>query len=156
MAAVSTRRRPDLVQRVEIVNEEKSAGGIVMGDEGLLMIKVKNLEGSVVWTFPKGHLEGQETAEEAARREVLEETGWSCRVTGLLGDVHYRFYRNGVPVRKTVSWFYMAPESRTGECDPEEVLDCRWAPLAEASTLVVYKSDRQILAMLKKKKEIGA
>ena len=134
-----------------VPGEEVSAGGIVLGPEGLLMIKVRNLEDNVVWTFPKGHLEAGETPQQAALREVLEETGWKCRVIGDLGEVRYKFKRDLRPVNKTVHWFYMTPEDRPGRPDPDEVLDCRWYPLPEASSLVVYKSDKMILSLLKKK-----
>lgn len=133
--------------------EEVSAGGIVMGPDGLLMIKVKNLEGSVLWTFPKGHVEAGETPTDAALREVLEETGWKCRVIGRLGEVRYKFKRDFRWTHKVVHWFYMAPETRLGRSDPDEVLDCRWYSLSEAAGLVEYKSDKSILAMLKKKTE---
>jgi diadenosine hexaphosphate hydrolase (ATP-forming) len=72
-----------------------SAGGVVMGHAGVLLIKVKNLQGQVVWTFPKGHLEPGETAEEAALREVEEETGWRCKILGPLLDVEYRLCAAG-------------------------------------------------------------
>ena len=55
---------------------EISAGGIVTGPRGLLLIKVENLDRRVVWTFPKGHLEGAERPDAAALSEVREETGW--------------------------------------------------------------------------------
>src|SRR5262245_15163023 len=61
--------------------QEVSAGGIVQRDGELLLVKVKNLKGQVVWTFPKGHIEKGETLEQTAEREVLEETGWRCQVS---------------------------------------------------------------------------
>ena len=131
--------------------EEAAAGGIVLGADGVLMIKVRNLEGRVVWTFPKGRLEPGETPEQAALREVYEETGWQCRILDKLGEVRYQFQRDLHPTRKTVYWFHMVPEKRTGESDPEEVLDTRWYSLAQAAALVVYPSDKKIMTLLQKK-----
>ncbi len=128
---------------------EVSAGGVVLGAEGLLLVKVKNLESQVVWTFPKGHLEKGETPEDAALREVLEETGWKCRILSRLGDVHYRFTRELATLKKTVHWYRMEPLERTSACDPEEILDCRWYTLREAAELLVYKSDKKIMTLLK-------
>ncbi len=130
---------------------EVSAGGVVLRENEVLLVKVRNLQGEVVWTFPKGHLEAGETARQAALREVKEETGWTCRVDRPFTQVHYRFSRQGRLVQKTVHWFLMSPLSLDGESDPREILDCRWFPLREAADLVVYKSDRQIMARLRKK-----
>ncbi|MBL8024567.1 MAG: NUDIX hydrolase [Elusimicrobia bacterium] len=138
---------PDTSRPLE---REVSAGGVVMGPAGVLLIKVKNKQGHVVWTFPKGHLEKGETAETAALREVLEETGWRCRILGPLMDVEYPFTRKGKVVMKTVHWFRMEALDRTGEWDPEEVIDCRWSSLFEAKSLVTYGSDIKILERIGK------
>ena len=129
---------------------EVSAGGLVLDGGRVLMVKVRNLQGRVIWTFPKGHLENAETPEEAAVREVREETGWQCRVEKPLGEAHYRFQRNEQTVSKTVHWFLMSPGGKTGTFDPEEVLECRWADRAEAESSVVYPSDRELMQRLKK------
>jgi diadenosine hexaphosphate hydrolase (ATP-forming) len=129
---------------------EVSAGGVVVGHAGLLLIKVRNAQGHVVWTFPKGHLEKGETPEAAALREVQEETGWRCTVVGPLMDVEYSFTRDGKTVLKTVHWFRMEAEDRVGEWDQEEVLDCRWCLLAEAKNLVTYPSDIKIIERISK------
>lgn len=129
---------------------EVSAGGVVMGHAGLLLIKVKNLQGQVVWTFPKGHLEKGETIEAAAIREVEEETGWRCRILGPLLNVEYPFTREKRRVMKTVHWFRMEALDRVGEWDPDEVLDCRWCLLQEAKSLVTYPSDIKIIDRISK------
>jgi 8-oxo-dGTP pyrophosphatase MutT (NUDIX family) len=130
--------------------KEVSAGGVVSGPEGLLLIKVENLQGSVLWTFPKGHLEAGETAEQAALREVLEETGWRCRTIAPFFEARYSFRHNGKRVDKTVHWFRMEPVEKVGVSDPDEIIDCRWFPMAEAKDLLVYKSDLEIMARLEK------
>ena len=132
------------------VAREVSAGGVVMGHAGLLLIKVKNLQGQVVWTFPKGHLEKGETIEAAAIREVEEETGWRCRILGPLLNVEYPFTREKRRVMKTVHWFRMEALDRVGEWDPDEVLDCRWCLLQEAKSLVTYPSDIKIIDRISK------
>lgn len=135
-----------------ILRREVSAGGVVEGPEGFLMIRVRNLEGRELWTFPKGHLEPGETPAEAAGREVLEETGWRCRVLSPLLDVRYQFKRGGEPIDKVVHWFRMAPEMKAGAPDPEEVLEAAWCDLAEVARRVTYPSDRDILKILEGEK----
>lgn len=51
----------------------RSAGGIVLGDSGTIVLVAQ--QGQTLWGFPKGHVESGETDEEAARREIEEETG---------------------------------------------------------------------------------
>jgi 8-oxo-dGTP pyrophosphatase MutT (NUDIX family) len=132
-------------------DRETSAGGVVLQEDSVLLVKVENLQGLIVWTFPKGHLEKGETAAQAALREVREETGWLCRIKKPFGQVRYFFQRNGRLVNKTVRWFLMEPLEKKGESDPNEILDCRWFPLPEAADLLVYKSDREIMGKLKKR-----
>ncbi|MBI5241129.1 MAG: NUDIX domain-containing protein [Elusimicrobia bacterium] len=126
--------------------KEVSAGGLVVRDGKVLMVKVENLEGEVRWTFPKGHLEAGEGPRQAALREVEEETGWACRVRVALATARYRFLRDGREVSKQVKWYLMAPLRRTGSRDPGEILAVRWAPLESARRLVSYPSDVALLA----------
>lgn len=128
---------------------EVSAGGVVRRPGELLLVKVRNLQGLVVWTFPKGHLEAGETAEQAAVREVREETGWTCRIKAPLYEARYTFRREGKPVQKSVHWFTMDAVERVGACDPDEILECRWTPMEQAEELIVYESDKHIMELLK-------
>ncbi|MGQ0644223.1 MAG: NUDIX hydrolase [Elusimicrobiota bacterium] len=130
--------------------KEVSAGGVVRRGGELLLVKVKNLKGDIVWTFPKGHLEEGETPEQAALREVMEETGWRCETERPYLKVRYFFQREGRLVHKTVHWFLMRPLGLEGACDPDEILECRWTPQREAEALLSYDSDRKIMAGLKR------
>ncbi len=113
------------------------------------MVKVRNLEGVEVWTFPKGHLEDGETSEIAAVREVLEETGYECDIIKPFEKVQYFFQREDVLVKKFVTWFLMKPIGKTGVHDPEEIMETEWVSFAEATQRAKYKSDQQLLAKLK-------
>ncbi len=127
---------------------EYSAGGVVQDGAALLMVRVQNLEGKVVWTFPKGHIEKRESAQQAALREVEEETGYACEVMKPLERVQYYFQRDGQTTKKTVTWFLMKPLSKTGSHDTEEILETEWVSLAEARQRVTYKSDKKLLLKL--------
>jgi 8-oxo-dGTP diphosphatase len=127
------------------VLEEISAGGLVAREGRLLMVKVTNLQGEVVWTFPKGHLEAGEGSRQAALREVEEETGWACRIRQPLTTARYRFLRNGREVAKQVRWYLMAPLKKVGSRDGEEVMAVRWVALADAAKLLRYPSDLELL-----------
>jgi len=126
------------------VVRERSAGGILLDGERVLLIKTKNLKGEEVWTFPKGLIEPGETPERTALREVLEETGFEAEIMRPLGEVTYWFVRDGKRVKKTVHWFLMRPLRRVK--DPDwEVEAVEWVPLEEAEKRLRYKSDRELL-----------
>jgi ADP-ribose pyrophosphatase YjhB (NUDIX family) len=125
---------------------EKSAGGLVERAGRLLLVKVRNLSGDIVWTLPKGHLEAGETAQQAALREVAEETGWTCRIKGKLPTAAYFFRRGRRLVSKRVLWFLMKPEKKTGVRDPEEILAVRWFSAKSAAEKLRYPSDLKLLA----------
>ncbi len=126
--------------------KEYAAGGVVEKNGKILLVKVTNLQGKVVWTLPKGHLEKGETPLKAALREVEEETGWKCRSTGPLALIRYRFNRNGRPVAKKVRWYKMAPLVRTGRPDAVEIMKTKWVPKRSAAKSLAYPSDLRLIA----------
>lgn len=133
---------------------ELSAGGLVLKNNPvkILMVRVKNLQGRKVWTFPKGHLEKGENAVQAALREVREETGWKCRIPprhlSPLLKIQYFFTRGKIKILKRVTWFLMEPLKKSGSRDPEEILSTRWTPFSLAVSRVEYPSDKKILTVL--------
>ena len=132
-------------------NKEHSAGGVILEDGNVLLIQMQNLRGEKVWTFPKGHLEPGETPEQAALREVAEETGWDCEIDSDLYRAEYSFERGGVMVDKDVRWFTMRRIGGDGSPKtPDEIFDMKWLPLAEAENELTYRSDLEIIDLLKK------
>ena len=137
---------------------EKSCGGLVLkkNPKKILMVRVKNLKGEVVWTFPKGHVEAGERNEETALREVWEETGWECRIAGLrqrpFYTARYFFMRRAERIKKQVVWFMMTPILKTGTSDPKEILEVKWVSPDKARKLARYPSDKMLLDKLKKRK----
>ena len=126
--------------------KESAAGGVVGRGGKVLLVEVCNLQGEVVWTFPKGHLEKGETWLAAALRETEEETGWACRSLGPLSTVTYRFNRNGRPVFKRVRWYRMEPVRRVGRPDAVEIRRTRWVDAAKAASVLSYPSDLRLIA----------
>jgi 8-oxo-dGTP pyrophosphatase MutT (NUDIX family) len=125
-----------------------SAGGLVVDDDGrVLLIRARDLRGRPVWTLPKGALVEGESSEEAALREVREETGYQCKVVRGLEVVTYWFQHEGRRIRKTVRWFLMRPVEKVGEHD-HEVDEVQWASPEEAATLLRYDSDRRLIGVV--------
>jgi 8-oxo-dGTP diphosphatase len=93
------------------------------------------------WTLPKGKLEAGETAEEGARREVEEETGYVCELVRPVGCTQY-VDRKGRP--KVVCYWEMRIVS--GSFRPSlEVDQLRWLTVAEAIEILTYARDHQLL-----------
>ena len=131
--------------------KEHSAGGVIFENGNVLLIQMQNLKGEKVWTFPKGHLEPGETAEQAAVREVAEETGWDCEIDSDLSTARYSFTRGGELVDKDVRWFLMRRVGGDGvPKTPEEIFDMKGLVLDEAERELIYSSDLEILDLLKK------
>jgi 8-oxo-dGTP pyrophosphatase MutT (NUDIX family) len=84
---------------------EITAGGIVFNGDKVLVLR--NLKG--VWVFPKGHVELGESHEQAALREVFEESGLHALIVGKAGmsSFHFFSYMDKVVHRKIVYWFEM-------------------------------------------------
>lgn len=125
--------------------EEKAAGGIVVHRGRVLMIHDRYGH----WTFPKGHVEEGETEEDAARREVAEETGVPVRILRSLGHTRYTVHRPEGPRPKTVAWYLMAPEGEGDTLRPlrEEISTAEWVALGEVEDRLVrqgYENQRDL------------
>jgi 8-oxo-dGTP pyrophosphatase MutT (NUDIX family) len=101
-----------------------------------------------VWALPKGLIGDGEKPEEAALREVGEETGVESRPVEKLGDVRYVYTWAGERVFKVVSFFlFRYRTGRLGDLAPEqrlEVAEARWLPLEEAESLLAYRGEREM------------
>jgi len=123
---------------------EFSAGGLVVDSGKVLIIETKNLKGDVVHTFPKGNIAKGEKPENAALREVQEETGYKCAIIKRIDKVQYFYKYEGKLVKKTVYWFLMRPLEKVDEHD-EEVSDVLWKDINETESILTYKSDREMV-----------
>jgi 8-oxo-dGTP pyrophosphatase MutT (NUDIX family) len=106
-----------------------------------------NRAGRVEWCLPKGHLESGETPEQAAVREIAEETGIEGRVLTALGTIDFWFAAEGRRVHKLVHHYLL--EATGGllsiEGDPDqEAIEVAWVPLDELSTLLAFPNERRI------------
>jgi ADP-ribose pyrophosphatase YjhB (NUDIX family) len=128
---------------------EFSAGGLVLdlaGDvpRGALIGRVDR-QGRLLWSLPKGHIEQGETAEQAAVREVAEETGIDGVILGELGTIDFWFVAEGRRIHKTVRHFLMrAVGGELSDADIE-VAEVAWVPLPEIAGQLAYPDERGLL-----------
>lgn len=140
---------------------EYSAGGVVLWENKVLVITTTNLKNEVVNTFPKGHIEQGETQQVAAIREVEEETGLKTQIVDKLRDVEYWFVFNNERIHKKVSWYLMKPisESSANNLSPdredEKVQNVQWVSIDEVEKILSYKSDKELIKLLKDKLSIN-
>jgi 8-oxo-dGTP pyrophosphatase MutT (NUDIX family) len=101
--------------------------------------------GRLLWSLPKGHVEPGETAEDAAVREVMEETGITGRVVAPLGTIDFWFVADGRRIHKTVHHYLLL--ATAGELSDEdiEVEQVEWVPLTEVSGRLAYADERRLV-----------
>ncbi len=131
---------------VDVNEAVRAAGGVVTrrADDGAVEVVVVHRPAYGDWTFPKGKLHDGESEEEAALREVEEETSLRCRLGRELGSTRYHDSQ-GRP--KTVRYWEMTAVG--GELGPaNEVDEARWLPLAAARALLTYERDLSILEVV--------
>jgi 8-oxo-dGTP diphosphatase len=121
-----------------VVGDVEAAGGVIVRDGRVAVVHRPKYDD---WSLPKGKLDPGESFEEAAVREVEEETGLRCELGAELPSTHYRDSK-GRP--KVVRYWQMTPVE--GEFSTtEEVDELRWLEPAEAARLVTYDRDRELV-----------
>jgi ADP-ribose pyrophosphatase YjhB (NUDIX family) len=130
--------------------DETSAGGLVVdASSGRVvgaLIGRRDRRGRLLWSLPKGHIEAGETAEQAAVREVAEETGIVGRIVGRLGTIDFWFMADGRRVHKTVHHYLLRAEGGELSDEDVEVAAVAWVPLEEIAHRLAYEDERALVA----------
>ncbi len=136
---------------------EFSAGGIVFRkdlDKKKIDVLVAQHSQHHGWVFPKGLIgdkKEKETKEDAALREVEEETGIKGKIIEALLPITYWYNFEGEKIKKTVYYFLMEYISGNTKDHDFEMENVEWLPIEEIENKLTYKSDRQVW---KKAKEL--
>lgn len=111
------------------------------------VIARRNRAGRLEWCLPKGHLEGTETPEQAAVREIAEETGIEGQILRRLGVIDYWFTGDDRRVHKVVHHFLLGAVGGhlTVEGDPDgEAEDAEWVALRDLAHRLAYPNERRL------------
>ncbi|MFC5065918.1 NUDIX hydrolase [Actinomycetospora atypica] len=129
--------------------DEFSAGGLVVDAQQGCAALIGRLDrrGRLLWSLPKGHIEEGETAEQAAVREVEEETGILAVVQAPLGSIDYWFVAEDRRVHKTVQHFLLSATGGELSDADVEVTEVAWVPLGELSSRLAYADERRLVRL---------
>ena len=136
---------------------ERSAGGVLFRrDESsktneVCLIKVRTRGGNPSWRLPKGWIEPDETPEQAALRETVEETGCRGEAIAELSEIEYWYTRRGdvpgerVRVQKIVRFYLMSYVDGDVEDHDHEVEEARWFSVPDALQSISYDAESRVL-----------
>lgn len=127
---------------------QHSAGGVVYKKEGgALKVCLISKRGGAVWALPKGRVNPGETPEEAAVREILEETGHLASVALRLDEIDYDFYwkENRTLYHKRVTFYLMPLEQESAGIRDDEADAVGWFPFGEALRRLSYLNEKEVL-----------
>jgi len=136
------------VNRPSRARQETSAGGVVfrLADDRPLVLLIRDAHRT--WGFPKGHVERDETPEQAALREVREETGLgNLQVVAPIDTIAWTFQSRGRRIRKTCHFFALVTdEVRTRPQRREGITACRWVTPEQGERMLTHDNTRAVLA----------
>ncbi len=132
--------------------DEVSAGGLVIDTTGKLGLLIgrrdqKDASGQrILWSLPKGHIEEGETPEQAALREVAEETGIHSEIEKSLGVIDFWFMAGGKRIHKTVHHYLFRESGGLLAAQESEVDEVAWFPLNEIVDKLAYPDEKKLIA----------
>ena len=150
--------KPPYAKRVD----EVSAGGLVVdatGKLGLLIGRRDQKDSSgkrILWSLPKGHIEEGETPEQAALREVQEETGIESVIDKSLGVIDFWFMAGGKRIHKTVHHYLFRENGGLLAPQESEVDEVAWFPLSEIIDRLAYPDEKKLIARTNATQELSA
>lgn len=128
--------------------KEKSCGCVIIQNKKVLLIKQNGGD----WTFPKGHVEENETEIETAIREVKEETNIDVEIEG---NKRYTIeYMTDKGILKEVVFFTAQMVGGEIKAQESEIMDIKWLDFEEAISTITYDNTRELFKKILKEKNL--
>jgi len=128
-------------------NEHSSGGVVIALRDGAAHVALIATRNKTRWGLPKGAVGPDESCEDAALREVREETGLEARIVRRLDTIEYSFRAGDTLIQKRVDFYLM--DYVAGELEPQlsEVDDVQWVELSSSLQRASFESERKLLEM---------
>lgn len=128
--------------------DEAAGGAVIALENGVLRVVLIRTERKLVsrWSLPKGHFKKDETSEDAAIREVREETGLEVDILAPLRTIDYWFTEKKCTYHKYVHFYLMQPRGGSLADHDHEVVEARWHDWDDALSVMAYETERDMIA----------
>jgi len=131
----------------KVRNEHSSGGAVIALRDGQPHVALIATRGRTRWGLPKGAVSEGETSQQAALREVLEETGLEAEIVKPLDTIEYFFRVGDTIIKKRVDFYLMTHTGGTMTPQLSEVDDVEWVELSQAISRASFDSEKKLLEM---------
>ena len=132
-------------KRGNVRHEHSSGGAVITLRNGRAYVAMIATRGRTRWGLPKGAVSEGETSEEAALREVREETGLEATIVSKLDTIEYFFRVSDALIKKRVDFYLMHHTGGTLQPQLSEVDDVEWVPLSDSIERASFESEKKLL-----------
>ncbi len=131
--------------------EQVSAGGVVFRRKRGLEVALISVGEASRWQLPKGLVGPNETPEEAARREVREETGLEAELVSPIDTIEYWYYAKERKLRfhKFVHFYLFRYLAGSVQDHDDEVNEARWVEIDEAQDVLAFANEKRLVKRAK-------
>jgi len=125
------------------------AGGIILNNESEILLVHNELTNS--WTYPKGHIKGDEDILEAAKREIIEETNIKDLKLVCKLPIYERTTRQNKNIIKVMHMFLFISKSNKTKTNTKDITNIKWVPVEKVVDYFSYSKEVDFFNSIKNK-----